>query len=87
MYALGVESRTPSNLLIRQSFISVLKIDDAAILKAAFLQGALHWQVVAVGINTQILTTGKALVNAKTDDSPALFRYRNAVNYAVRGIV
>ena len=75
------------DFLIRQSLVAVFKIDDAAIHKSAFEQRALHWQVIAVGIDAQILALCKALVNAKTDDSPTLLSYRNAVNNAIRGVV
>ena len=73
--------------LIRQSFVAVFEIDDAAILKSPFEECALHWGIVAVGVNAQILTASEAFIDAKADNSLALLRHGNAVNNAIRCIV
>ena len=69
--------------LIRQSLVAVFQINDAAILKTAFEKCALHGEIVAVGVDAQILTFLKAFVNAKADNSPPLLGNRNAVNDTV----
>ena len=74
-------------LLIRQSFVAVFKIDDAAILKSSFKERALHRQIVAVGINAQIVTTRKTLIYTIADNALSLLCHRNAMNHAIRCII
>lgn len=68
------------NLLVRQPFIAVQQVDDAAIAETVFLQDVLQDEVVAVGVCPQVLYLGVAPLQAGGGYTVAVFCTGQAVD-------